>query len=81
MKSQLTKTLIFYFFMLVGPVSIGLYWVYYQNGQPDKIGVAILIFYCALLGIIRNIQVGVSFVDFSLNIKKKLNRLRRIWLP
>ncbi len=82
MSKQLIKSLIFYFFMFVGPCIVGLYWVFYQNGKPDKAGVVTLVFYCALLGIIRSLQVGVSIIDLNFfNFKAKFQRLKKIWMP
>ena len=72
-----TKTTIYFLMLILPSICAGLYWA--KNGSPDRTTVYILVYYVVVISIIRNVSVGVSVIDFSFNVKKKIERWKKIW--
>lgn len=75
--NSILKTIIYYAMLIVPSMCIGLFWA--KNGGPDRTSLYVLIYYVMVVCMIRHISVGVSVVDFTFSIKKKIDRWKKIW--
>lgn len=71
---------LFYLLIIGGPILWGVYGALYVENAPTQNMVAVLVLYCAVVGLIRNLSVGNTAIDFSFSIKEKLARAKRAWL-
>ena len=70
---------LFYLCFIVICVSTGLYWAWVDKGKPSKESILFMIIAVGVLMTVRAISVGEKPFDFSLNIKRKFQRFKKIW--
>lgn len=71
---------LFYVLIIGGPIVWGVYGALYVENAPTKNMVVVLVLYTMIIGIMRNLSVGNTAIDFSISLKEKIARWKRAWL-